>query len=329
MAICHTSKNTYKWSFGSFIVFVLSGFVLSLNLSSPKRPNYIGFVLSRIIRIWLPFAIVIVASTILSILVPHSHIKGASEWFFYNWSIGATPENIFDHLLMTGRSGDLDNPMWSLVHELRISLIFPAILIAAEFAPFVSIVVSVLLMIICATLNKNLPQGEFLLSLSQTGIYIYFFVIGIILSKNLECVRRFLQGLSKLPFTCMAALALILLVISPSTTNNVTGYHNVLLLIINGIGAVILIGLAIVPSKVHEMLIGRFPSYLGKISYSLYLTHVITIICVVYVFAPMVGLGPSLLGSFPAAIGVAHICQRYLESPSHRIAKYITKKMAL
>ncbi|NIJ31477.1 peptidoglycan/LPS O-acetylase OafA/YrhL [Sphingomonas insulae] len=311
------------------LFFVLSGFVLSLNLSSPRRPSYIGFVSSRAIRIWLPFAVVIGVSAILSIVVPHSHIKGASEWFLYNWSIGATPANILDHLLMTGRSGDLDNPMWSLVHEIRISLIFPAMLIAAEFAPFVSVVVSVLIMLICATLNKNLPQGGFLLSLSQTGVYIYFFIIGIIFCKNIERAKNYLENLSKSSFAAITVLALILLTISPSTTNNITGYYSVALLILNGIGAVALIGVAITPSKLYDFMVGRLLVYLGKISYSLYLTHVITITCVVYILAPITGLSASLLGSFPVAIVVADICQRCLESPSHRMAKYVTKKMTL
>ena len=48
------------------LFFVLSGFVLTLSLKSEKRPNYPAFAVSRFARIWLPFAVAILASAAVS-----------------------------------------------------------------------------------------------------------------------------------------------------------------------------------------------------------------------------------------------------------------------
>lgn len=44
------------------LFFLLSGYVLALQLGSPQRPGYAGFLIRRFFRIWPAFAVVLVLS---------------------------------------------------------------------------------------------------------------------------------------------------------------------------------------------------------------------------------------------------------------------------
>lgn len=309
------------------LFFVLSGFVLTLNLASPRRPTYGEFALSRYIRIWIPFAVVIFASAVLSKIIPQQPILSSSDWFRYTWSIGATTSNIISHLLMTGTAGDLDNPMWSLVHELRVSLIFPVLFLVASKRPLISLASSIVLMIICvAFLKYTDSRTTFIMSLAQTGTYIYFFIAGIVLAKNFDFVLNKIQHLPVILKPSMIFLSLLCLSFSPSTTNNISTFGSIPLLLMNGIAAASIIAFCALPGKLSRFLTKAAPSYLGRISYSLYLTHLITITSVVYALGPDTPLVLAVVLALPLSVAIADLCQRFIEMPSHRLAKVITAR---
>jgi peptidoglycan/LPS O-acetylase OafA/YrhL len=111
------------------IFFVLSGFVLALSLES-KRDTYQIFLLKRVFRIYPPFAFAIFLSVCLYFLVRPSPIGELSPWLNNaSWDERPTPALVGAHLVMWGKPEveRLNNVMWTLVHEMRISLAFPAI----------------------------------------------------------------------------------------------------------------------------------------------------------------------------------------------------------
>jgi peptidoglycan/LPS O-acetylase OafA/YrhL len=110
------------------IFFALSGFVLALMLSG-RRTSYAAFAVKRFCRIYLPYAVAIGVALLLMSLLSNRRIGGTSFWFNLSWSQPVSARLIAHQAFMTGQLDIVDNPIWSLVHELRVSLIFPLLLL--------------------------------------------------------------------------------------------------------------------------------------------------------------------------------------------------------
>jgi peptidoglycan/LPS O-acetylase OafA/YrhL len=120
------------------LFFVLSGFALSLAVRAGASFGYRTFLLRRLCSIYLPFAVAILLAAMSCRLVTTGPMPGMGPEFNNYWTVGfASWPDIRDLLLMLGRYRDtiLDAPVWSLAHELRISLIFPLLYAAARRAP--------------------------------------------------------------------------------------------------------------------------------------------------------------------------------------------------
>lgn len=130
------------WDGESAVVmfFLLSGYVLALQLRSPKRPTYAGFLIRRFMRIWPPFAVTIVLTyLILSALglpaEPDTIHRGVSRM--------ATVGDLLQNLLFMGNPYAINSPVWSLFVEMRLSIAFPLLfLIAYRLDFFTALVVS-------------------------------------------------------------------------------------------------------------------------------------------------------------------------------------------
>ncbi len=185
------------------LFFVLSGFVLACSLERPGSGAG-RFLLRRICRVYLPF----VASLALSVAAYHltrpHEIGELSSWFNHlAWTDRPSTGLVFKHLLMLGVNGsDSLNPvMWSLVFELRISLIFPLLFLvtrkwpgcalAASFALHVAAAVA----IGCRSLDcAPFRGGDVLQSFVITGYFVIFFVAGIVLAQYRGRIRARLQS---------------------------------------------------------------------------------------------------------------------------------------
>ena len=310
------------------LFFVLSGFVLTLSLSSERRPSYAAFAVSRFARIWLPFAVAIIASAALNFCFAARPVPGTSIWFRGGtWHEPLTFANIARHLAMTGTAGDLDNPMWSLIHELRISLIFPLIVLVTLRFRVVALIASALLSLASIWVVGNFGLPAYLDSWVQTGTYIYFFVVGVLLATHAGRARAALDNAPREAIAGLWVLALLGLTIAPPDTSRVTSLSNGVLLIVSGLAAGLIIALSIMSGRTERALTARLPLFLGRISYSLYLTHVIVIATVVHGIAGTWPLPIAVAFSLPLAVLIADLCQRYVEAPSQRLGKWVASRI--
>ncbi|MDG0810255.1 acyltransferase family protein [Cohnella rhizosphaerae] len=180
------------------LFFVLSGFVLSLPFLKSAVP-YTSFTIKRIIRIYFPYLVAITVA----ILAFNSKdpIQGYGEWI-KNLATGTFEvKGILENLLLVGNyDSDRYNPViWSLVHEMRISLFFPIIaLLIVRLRWTVNLVICLGLSTV-SSLNLLFHwepyygfQSSFLLSLHLSAL----FIIGGLVAKH----RKELVGLYvKLP----------------------------------------------------------------------------------------------------------------------------------
>jgi peptidoglycan/LPS O-acetylase OafA/YrhL len=237
------------------IFFMLSGYVLALPFFRHAQPPYLQFAWKRFCRIYIPFA----AAIILAI--------------FLHPFDAPTPKEIAGHFLMvgTGHNVKLDVAMWSLVYEMRISLIFPLLILlcrntrTAFVSAVIMLVVSTRILVAKGDMSPFTVE-PFWVTLIWTVRVMPYFIFGILLSKHAASIKERMDGLPWKAWLLLVPLAIFLI---PHG-----GYLSIRRDTIYDIAAALLILLALDAPAVTRALNHRALQWLGRISYSLYLVHV-------------------------------------------------------
>jgi peptidoglycan/LPS O-acetylase OafA/YrhL len=109
------------------LFFLISGFVLTLPYKKEGSLKYRPFLLKRVCRIYLPY-LGALAFAILCDLHFSSRGPINNYWTELTWSTPVTTHLVVQHILFLGNYdwSQFNTAFWSLVHEMRISLIFPS-----------------------------------------------------------------------------------------------------------------------------------------------------------------------------------------------------------
>lgn len=301
--------------------FVLSGFVLSLPYLHDTQPAYPRYVAKRYCRIYLPFAIAILCSAVLYHLVQPAPIPSLSIWFNDDsWSRPVNFRAILVHLAMTGLPQDrfLDNPMWSLVHELRISIIFPALLLIVASGPRRALVLAAVIYAVSVLALLRLGEASAIGTLLATAKFILFFVVGIALAMHVD---TWLPVVARLPPRAKLVLWLVSAAafLWPAT---LTPWFE----FVWGVGATILIALSLASAMASRILLFRPLVWLGRVSYSLYLVHLLVLLTAVHLLYGLLPLWLIIAGVVPASLVCAEIMYRAVEVPSIRMGQWFAAR---
>lgn len=302
------------------LFFVLSGFVLSLPfLRSKRQPGYAEFAIKRVCRIYPPFVFAVLVSAALYASVQPTPISGLSAWFNeVLWDRPLSADYIAANLLMTGipRDMTLDLVMWSLVHELRISLIFPLLFVLTHRRPMASLAASLLVSVACTAALAGTEATSLATSLVDTGRFIFLFVAGIVMAGRVDAIRMAVSRLSP-RVVLLLWLMSVALMLAPGPS--LSHYYN----FVWGLGAVALIILTIGSERADRMLSVAPLVWLGKISYSLYLIHVPLLIAAVHLTHGRVPLWATVAIVIPLSLAIAALMYRYVEEPSIRLGRLL------
>ena len=307
------------------VFFVLSGFVLALLFMRPEPPRYGAFCVKRICRIYLPYAAVVAAAMGLMMVLSPRQAPELSEWFHGSWNHPATSSLIWDHALMLGQSkfNFVDNPIWSLVHEMRFSLVFPIIMWVVIRADWRKVVAASLAVSIAAMFALNRSGGFWLIDSAQ---YVFLFVAGAVLAKHrveTECWIR------KLDPACRAFLAAAAVLFLSAHGVAHAGNHAVrqAASIAPHFGAVLLLMLIIGSPKARYLLEKKPCIWVGRVSYSLYLSHLVVLLTLVHLLHGLLPVYLIILCVPPLALAVAYALYRFLEEPAislgHRLERLL------
>ena len=109
------------------LFFILSGFVLSIPAINLRAQRYFVFVIRRIFRIYLPY-LAALALAVWGDITFHGYIT-QSVWLHGAWSAPVDWHLVWQHVIFVGHynTATFDPPFWSLVYEMRISLVFPVL----------------------------------------------------------------------------------------------------------------------------------------------------------------------------------------------------------
>jgi len=292
------------------VFFVLSGFVLMLPFLKGTWPPYRLFVLRRILRIYGPYLVALLIAMAGAWI--YSGPRDLGDWLAGPWAQPPTLRSAIDHLLLVGIYPIQFNPIfWTLVVEMRVSLIFPVLAtgVLRFRARYVVLFALLLAAIARFSIREGLPLD--MLTLEYTGM----FVCGMVLARNLSTVGQSFSHLPKILriLAGIGSLALYLVAgrLHHGTDSAITAAS---------ISFIVVAMYSTTATRLLNMAVLRL---LGRISYSLYLSHV----PVLMVIAIYLGHRCSALLLLPlyviSAIGVAALFYLVVERPFTQLSRRV------
>ena len=289
-----------------FIFFVISGFVISLNFIDGRQQAYPIFIIRRFARIYIPFAFAIAFAVLLMVIAAPAKLPKLTDWFNGSWNSQPNAQTISGHLLMLGDPyTDFDNVIWSLIIEMRVSIIFPAIVAAVVWNTRLTIIVACVLAPI-GFIGDRLVSGE-LSSWCLTVQYLILFVAGSALAvhrialKNWWLAQRaFRQKL----FWIVAALLLMIPI-----ANEWTFWFA-------GPAAIAVVALCYADVRAQYILNNPLLRWLGRVSYSLYLIHLPILLFFIHCLYGRIPLVPVIVMAITLSLLFAEIVNRLVERPA-------------
>ncbi len=258
--------------------FVLSGFVLALPFLSTKGPvSWPGFVLKRIVRLYLPFLGGFVLCVLGYSVFSRHGIGGLNAWFNSSWNSPLEFQDVLSHAFLINHIdySKYNKAFWTLAYEMQMSLIFPALFwLSSKLTSRWLAVLSFLLMLMGAThLPHTTVHNTFL---AVVGM----FLLGIGLARNRSYLADRWGHLPRGTASILTIAALLSYNYAPSLgrLSSRIGITAALL----GLTSAVVVVMALTDRRWSEFLGSASCQFLGRISYSLYLSHLTVLYILIY-----------------------------------------------
>jgi len=289
------------------IFFVLSGFVLALPWFRGTELPWPSFVLRRFCRIYLPYAAAVGLAMALTASLPAA--PAVTAWFDANWTEPVSITAVLDHVLMLGAHNTFDNAVWSLNHEMRISLFFPLLMLPLlRFGLAGGAVSAVVLYLTAGAITHVFGWHGALAEVAATIRYSTFFILGAALARSAGRLHAGQPG----PAATVALLTgLCCLWLSREPA-------------VMAAGSALIILAAIRPGRIQRTLNRPGLRTLGRISYSLYLVHLLVLLSAAHLLIGILPLPAIVAGAFLASLLAAALFHRLVEAPSDRLGRRLS-----
>ncbi|MBG9909552.1 acyltransferase family protein [Bacillus paranthracis] len=310
------------------IFFVLSGFVLYKSIQN-NYDSYRSFLLKRICRIYIPYIVAILIAILCQTTMSKYGISDLSEWFNRSWTLESSLSLIVQHILLIGKynTDAYNGVIWSLVHEMRISIIFPLVLMVCLRKTLRDSLLTLFSFSICSVVILLLFHSSLTLtSYALTLHYTVLFLLGALVAKYKNNVIVFYSNRTKNEKIAWFLLA-ILLYMYEGLIGEIKVLNNFILRdYVVAISACLFVILSLAVSTLSSLLRNKYLLYLGKISYSLYLYHIISLFSLIYMLHEILPLPIILIFSLVFSFILAMLSYIFVEKFAFRVGKYVTKQ---
>lgn len=255
------------------IFFVLSGFALHRMVIKAAPFHYHEFALRRIVRIYGPYLPALLLAIAGNFWLSHGVRSNFSDWFDHAWPLPIDWRSAWQHVAFLGEydTTPFNGAFWSLVHEMRISLVFPVIFLLVKRRGAVwNSFFAVALVVLGSILKANIPRPN---NLGETLHYSGLFIAGIYISEHQELLASWYRLQSFRLKTLLVVGALFLFCYGRLVTHFLPNGYGELLDLPVGLGAAAIIVLAFAATQFSAFLVWKPVAWLGTRSYSLYLLH--------------------------------------------------------
>jgi peptidoglycan/LPS O-acetylase OafA/YrhL len=255
-------------------------------------------------------------------------------WTDLTWSAPITTRLVVQHILFLGNYdwSQFNTAFWSLVYEMRISLIFPFLALAVLrlrsrwlllCAAALSLSFFPLAILLSSTLHLSSRAAA--INTTLTLHYAAFFLIGSLVARHLDKINRRYAQLTSLQAGAIAMVSLLLYGFA-NASSLVQRFSIPADLYDWGIaaGATMLIVFAMNSRLFLSFLNSRAIHHLGQISYSLYLIHGTILFVLVHTLLGHVPMSSLLLIYLSATLLVTEIFYRLIERPTMLLGRRLT-----
>ena len=308
------------------LFFVLSGFVLALPAVDGHPQGYLKFLIRRIFRIYIPYLCAI------AIAVPGAYfLQGharSGDPLEPIWSRPLTLQLIWQHVLFIGTydNGRIDMPIWSLIYEMRISILFPLICaFALKLKAKLLWTVAAFLTTLSAALAHNFPRES---ELTDTFHFTALFLIGIYIASEKGSIGAWLNQLGQGARVLIATLSVVVYEVASLEIRSLATRHGSLEYFAQfatalGAGGLILFSLN---SPAWKRVLEWPPiQWLGRVSYSIYLLHFIVIAYFVHLMFGRVALSTILLLAIAMTLVISGVFYELIEVPAVEMGRRFSK----
>jgi peptidoglycan/LPS O-acetylase OafA/YrhL len=159
---------------------------------------------------------------------------------------------------------------------------------------------------------------DIVLSFIETARYVLFFVLGILIAAKNPAIERFLRRhAGTVPLLWLLAFCFL-----------AVPYAKAYLEIFYAAGAFLLIALCIHSDAAKRLLRHGALLWLGKVSYSLYLSHHVVLLAMAHLLYRQLPMWAILALFLPLSLIVAEILNRLIELPSSKLGKSLSASAA-
>jgi len=312
------------WAGGEAVslFFVLSGFVLSLNSWNGQALNMRQFLLKRIWRIWIPFMVAITLAYLCAEVIGTTSVDTVPSWFNDNWKQASLPAYL-EHALMLGNmdqySGAFIGTAWSLKWEMWGSILFPLVLFWARQSTAIVLATCALLIV---WHWENGMDANIVVGLMR---YLSMFTIGALLSRHRTLIVNWAQRQNS------PIILIIATVFFSIGWYGYSGDAGATRSIINDCGVLLasslFISLALGWNRFQLWLERPVLHWLGRISFSMYLYHIVILTATVRLGWHILPVPVLLVLSFLLTFPVAHFAYEWVEKPAMSRGKVIAAKL--
>jgi peptidoglycan/LPS O-acetylase OafA/YrhL len=288
------------------LFFVLSGFVLALPFyRGPVSP--VGFILKRAARLYPAYWVALAASIAVFSIDTDTHLNAYALANFAS--------------LLTEYDAQKYNVVfWSLVQEMRLSLLFPLIMVLVVRLPTRWILGLSAIFVATGFAGEEQPGGP-IIGLAATAFYAFFFVLGALTAKHLDRLTALIIRLPGLLLACWLVVTLGVYGAFPTIGVAVPVEKAVI-----GVASASLIVLALGWADLSRVLRAPPFHFVGMVSYSYYLLHV-PISELVY---RLTG-GPGLIAAgvtVAAGLVIAWMSFKWIEMPGIAVGHQLYARIA-
>ncbi|WP_439550012.1 acyltransferase family protein [Falsiroseomonas sp.] len=296
--------------------FVLSGYVLVRALLRNGSPGLGAFAAQRTIRLGLPVAVSVLLSVVLYAAFAEPALP--AEWrerSLFTWLEPPTAGQIVSNIALMADNDDmrLNVVLWSLVHEWRMSLLLPLVLL---FRGRVALFIAAVLALMAIGIMGGATENRVLLGpqLHSTVAASFYFAGGIGTGAALALALG--QDVPRLSPQAMIAAGMATLALF-SMSSDLPVYAASALLIV----------IARQPGWLRDALRSPVLVGLGAISFSLYLVHVPVLVATMHALHDE--WPPEAMAAFATllALAAALPMYRFVEVPSRRLARRVEKRL--
>ncbi|MGO4538721.1 acyltransferase family protein [Paenibacillus sp. 2TAB19] len=312
------------------LFFVLSGFVLAIPFFEGKTQSYGAYAIRRFCRIYIPYIVLmLVSALLLTIFLEHKDIQGLSASYDNRWNHPVTLKAIASYFLMENYdTTNVNGVVWTLFHEMRISLILPLfLLIIRRFnflsAAILSLGLNVLVYLALDNWAAVLDEGRLLIMVKAVRWSMYYctcFILGALLSKY----RNKLPRLKTIYTAILVAVSLVLIncrwmvVVFQVKDQKITD-------VITIAGILLLFAAVLSSDRLNAFLSIKPLTWLGKISFSLYLVHIPVMMMITILLGKIIPIEAAFILVPIVSLPVAHFTYKFVELPSNKLGRSIAK----